>query len=370
MDRAGDEKRNRPHSAGLLAARSCPGWRRSKVLEVRLTADEARRIDEVIASLADKYEDVEDAGFLQEVTLHAHELPWKLREVLQQFRLRESSPVCLISGFPIDDDAIGKTPAHWRDRDPAATRRENFYLMLCCHLLGDAVAWATEQAGRLVHEVLPIYGNDGGQLGTSTDPLEWHTEDAFHPERMDYVALMCLRNQDRVATTFAYVEDLDLDERTRAALSRPAYPYQPDEGNRADRELSPDETGLVAELITSSHARVQQMFFEPDRVQALFGGPNLPYIRVHPYYIAGFGEDAEARDAFERLKAAVNEALREVILSPGDLLFIDNFRAVHGRRKIPGHYDGTDRWLKRAFVVRDLRKTRHLRAAAEARVVY
>lgn len=340
------------------------------MLEIDLSPSDVATVEAVIRGLSGKYQSVEEPEFLREVAVAAHDMPRPLREKLVQFKLEERWPVCLVRGFPIDDAAIGETPSHWKDRQSAATRREDFYLMLCCHVLGDAVAWATEQAGRLIHEVLPIAGNDGGQLGTSTDPLEWHTEDAFHPERMDYVVLMCLRNQDRVATTFAYVDDLPLDAATRTVLARPAFPYQPDEGNRADRELSPDETGLVAELITTSHAAVQRMYHEPELVPALFGGPSSPYLRVHPYYIAGFGGDTEARDAFEKLKSAVNDTLRDVILSPGDVLIIDNYRSVHGRRKIPGHYDGTDRWLKRAFVVRDLRKTRHLRVASEARVVY
>jgi enduracididine beta-hydroxylase len=340
------------------------------MLEIDLSPSDVATVEAVIAELAAKYRTVEDAEFLREVAVAAHDMPRSLREKLVRFKLEERWPVALIRGLPIDDAAIGKTPGHWKDRNSDATRREDFYLMLCCHVLGEAVAWATEQMGRMIHEVLPIAGNDGGQLGTSTDPLDWHTEDAFHPERMDYVVLMCLRNQDHVATTYAYVDDLPLDDATRAVLSRPAFPYQPDEGNRADRELSADETGLVADLINTSHAAVMRWYDHPDRVAALFGGPSAPYLRVHPYYIAEFGDDEDAHDAFEKLKGAVNQTLRDVVLSPGDVLVIDNFRSVHGRRKIPGHYDGTDRWLKRAFVVRDLRKTRHLRISSEARVVY
>lgn len=91
---------------------------------------------------------------------------------------------------------------------------------------------------------------------------------------------------------------------------------------------------------------------------------------MHPYYIAGFGDDSAADKAFGRLKDAVNDTLRETVLEPGDLLFIDNFKAVHGRREIPGRMDGTDRWLKRASVVRDLRKSRAQRVNAEDRVVH
>lgn len=340
------------------------------MLEIRLDDHEADQVDRLLDELLGSYQGAEDPDFLRDAGFHAQSLPAALRRELLRFRLLEHEPIAVVRGFRVDQQAIGPTPRHWDDPQARVrSRREDFYLVLCCHVLGDAVAWATEQGGRLVHQVLPIQGNDGGQLGTSTDPLEWHTEDAFHPERMDYVALLSLRNDDGVATTYASVNDLGLSDRTKDTLARPAYPFQPDEGNRADRDLPPDRTGLVATLIRTSHERVRLMYEQPDRVPALFGGPSHPYLRVHPYYIAPIDEPP-ARDAFDELKAAVGRSLRDVVLDAGNLLFIDNFTAVHGRREIPGHFDGSDRWLKRAFIVRDLRKTRSLRVSAEDRVVY
>ena len=60
---------------------------------------------------------------------------------------------------------------------------------------------------------------------------------------------------------------------------------------------------------------------------------------------------------------------QDVLLAPGDVLFIDNYRAVHGRRPFTARYDGTDRWLKRISVSRDLRRSRDARATAAARVI-
>ncbi|WP_255955385.1 guanitoxin biosynthesis L-enduracididine beta-hydroxylase GntD [Streptomyces odontomachi] len=341
------------------------------MFRIDLTREDAAAVDALLDELDKRYDDLESPEFLEDVAVHSHRLPDALRSGLVRFKLREEHPVCLVHGWQTDDEAIGATPAHWQDRAALArTKRQDIYLLLCSHLLGETVAWATEQAGRMVHQVLPIAGNEGGQLGTSTDQLYWHTEDAFHPERMDYVALLCVRNHDGVATTYAGVDDLDLDEATLDELRRPAYPFLPDEGNRADVDLSPEETGLAAEIITRSHARVKRMFTDPEPVPALFGAKESPYLRVHPHYIGDFGEDTAAAKAFDRLKDAVNNGLRDVVLQQGDLFLIDNFKAVHGRREIPGRFDGTDRWLKRAFIVRDLRKTRALRTASADRVVY
>jgi Fe(II)/alpha-ketoglutarate-dependent arginine beta-hydroxylase len=340
--------------------------------EIHLSDEETAAVDALISELDGRYKDLEGGDFLKDVPVHAHRLPTALRQGLVRFRLEEAQPICLVRGRKIVDAAVGPTPAHWDDEDARLrTRRDDIYLLLCSHLLGETVAWATEQDGRMIHQVMPVVGNEGGQLGTSTDQLHWHTETAFHPERMDYVALLCVRNHDAVPTTYASVDDLDLDAETREQLFRPAYPYLPDESNRgAGRPAGAVPGEGSAEVVARSRARVQRMFEQPERVSALFGAPESPYLRVHPHYIADFGDDVEAEKAFDQLKTAVNNTLRETVLRPGDLLFIDNFKAVHGRREIPGRMDGTDRWLKRVFVVRDLRKSRALRVNAEDRVVY
>lgn len=60
--------------------------------------------------------------------------------------------------------------------------------------------------------------------------------------------------------------------------------------------------------------------------------------------------------ALGRLVRRPAEGIRDVVLGPGDVLFIDNYRAVRGRRPFRARHDGTDRWLGRALLARDLRK--------------
>ena len=66
------------------------------------------------------------------------------------------------------------------------------------------------------------------------------------------------------------------------------------------------------------------------------------------------GTTTRAANALAELHAAVKRATKHVVLDDGDLLVIDNDRAVHGRTPFTPHYDGTDRWLKRALVVTSL----------------
>ena len=45
----------------------------------------------------------------------------------------------------------------------------------------------------------------------------------------------------------------------------------------------------------------------------------------------------------------------DVVVESGALLVVDNYLAVHGRRPFNARYDGTDRWLKKLTVSRNLR---------------
>jgi alpha-ketoglutarate-dependent taurine dioxygenase len=65
----------------------------------------------------------------------------------------------------------------------------------------------------------------------------------------------------------------------------------------------------------------------------------------------------------------IDESLTDLVLQAGDICFIDNYRAVHGRRPFKARYDGTDRWLKRVNIARDLRKSRGLRVSNLSRVI-
>jgi hypothetical protein len=66
------------------------------------------------------------------------------------------------------------------------------------------------------------------------------------------------------------------------------------------------------------------------------------------------GTSTRAANALAELHVAVKRATKQVVLADGDLLVIDNDRAVHGRTPFIPRYDGTDRWLKRALVVTSL----------------
>jgi Taurine catabolism dioxygenase TauD, TfdA family len=68
--------------------------------------------------------------------------------------------------------------------------------------------------------------------------------------------------------------------------------------------------------------------------------------------------------------SSADAALLDVVMHPGEILFIDNYKAVHGRRPYKARYDGADRWLKRINITRDIRKSRGARLSCTSRIIY
>jgi L-asparagine oxygenase len=70
----------------------------------------------------------------------------------------------------------------------------------------------------------------------------------------------------------------------------------------------------------------------------------------------------EAKIALEQLREAFIEVSETLVLQSGEMAFVDNRIAIHGRTAFVPRYDGQDRWLHRTFVHLDNRRTRVVRA--------
>jgi Fe(II)/alpha-ketoglutarate-dependent arginine beta-hydroxylase len=327
-----------------------------------LNQQEVAEIAEVLASLRAQYTTAEDPCFLVEASVHARHLPWRIQEYLNGFRRHEPG-YAVISGHPVDVASIGPTPSHWNLLpDPSPTLDQDLLLVLYSALLGDVFGWATQQDGRMVHDVLPIKENEGEQLGTAADVLlDWHTEDAFHPHRPDWVILACIRNPTDTPTTVALSDDLHLADDDVRTLFQPRF------------QILPDNSHLPQHNSTSSAVdfeAIEQMRLSPPSIPLLWGDTSRPYLRAdRSFWDASDPADAGALGALQRLSDEIERQLKDVVLHPGDFCFLDNYKVVHGRKPFPARYDGTDRWLKRVCVTRDLRKSRSDRADVLSQVL-
>lgn len=323
-----------------------------------LTIDsvELRDLTQLLDKVEGELGDISSADILREFTVYAHDIPSRIRHTLNEFRLEQMSGVLLVTGYAVDQERVGPTPAHWRNgHRPAAACREEILLVLLSTLIGDPFCWATQQDGKLIHDVLPIKGHEQEQLGSSSESLlTWHTEDAFHPFRGDFLSFACLRNPYAAATTIGYVDALDLPEATKEILFEQRFGIRPDESHLPKNNATQGE---------ETFARINKAWREPDPVAVLFGDPAKPYIRADPYFMTVAPDDHEARSALDCLINEMDQKIFDLQLTSGDFCFVDNFRVVHGRKPFTPRHDGMDRWLKRLNITCDLRKSRGARLA-------
>jgi Fe(II)/alpha-ketoglutarate-dependent arginine beta-hydroxylase len=341
-------------------------------VKITLTQEEASGLARLAGELAARYGSAENPELLFDAPVLAHELPLRVRRHLNEFRLAEPrAGLCVVAGYPVDDQEIGPTPPHWKERQRGCLPlREEIVLVLLGSLLGDVIAWATQQDGAVVHDITPIRGHEHEQMGSGCkEELTWHTEDAFHPFRGDYLGMMCLRNPDRVPTTVASLDvaaiGAALGAESLSRLFEPLYTIRPD--NSHQRRNRVDHPGGQRAL-EAAQDRIEQMNARPEKVPVLFGSPESPYCRLDPYFMDP-PETEEARRALDELVRHIDARLEDLVLEPGDVCFIDNFKAVHGRRPFAARFDGTDRWLKRINITRNLRASRTARSSAESRLL-
>lgn len=290
-------------------------------------------------------------------------VPTGVRRFLAEFCRYEPAATCLVRGWPVNDEILGPTPSSWVEAaEQERGRRAEFVLgLLAMCLTGDAFSWSTLQDGRLIHNVVPIEGDETEQSGHGQVLLEWHTEDGFHPYRCDYLLLFGMRNHDRVPTLVSSVRDVRLSETDLDLLRQPRFHIMPDDEHlRQLADTHPDHPSL---------RRAREMRERPEAVPVLFGAPDSPYLRIDPFFMRCADDDPATRAALDRMVDELNRVQQGIEIEPGTLLVVDNYLAVHGRAGFKARFDGTDRWLKKTLVTRDLRASRDLRARPASRVI-
>ncbi|MFD5461527.1 arginine beta-hydroxylase, Fe(II)/alpha-ketoglutarate-dependent [Kitasatospora sp. NPDC127059] len=337
-----------------------------------LTSQDNQAIAPILDRLAQSYDTIENPELIRRAPVLARDLPTPLLEFLEDYRLREPSALCVVSGLDVDEAELGPTPEHWRESqwNSPAFRQEIFFL-LCAARLGDVFGWATQQDGRIMHDVLPIKGHEHYELGSnSLQHLSWHTEDAFHPCRGDYVSLMCLKNPDSVETVVCDGGDLDWSALDVEALLEAEFTQMPDNSHLPENASESSGDPVVDRLRRRSFALIQSWNEDPVKAPVLYGDRNSPYMALDPYHMKTEGWSERSLRAFQGLCEQIEAGMQSVALQPGDIVFIDNFRAVHGRKSFRARYDGSDRWLKRLNITRNLRGSRAWRPSADNRVIY
>jgi hypothetical protein len=182
---------------------------------------------------------------------------------------------------------------------------------------------------------------------------------------------MCLRNPDQVETTVAPADRIPWDDLDLDTLFEPNYYLRPDNSHLPkNRGAGSAGNDAIARLLEAAYQRIMEMNANPGKRPILFGDRTSPYLSLDPYFMDLEQLESTARHALEKLIKTIDATLEPLVLQPGNCCFIDNYRAVHGRNPFKARFDGTDRWLKRLNITRNLRTSRPARLSSSSRLIF
>ncbi|SKX69168.1 TauD/TfdA family dioxygenase [Gordonia sp. 852002-50395_SCH5434458] len=279
-------------------------------------------------------------GYVRQARLVSAHLPADLRQTLVDFEYVGDGSL-LIRGLKIGP--IPSTPQSPADDVTHRTLLANT-TALFVSVIANLVGYRAESWGRICQCIVPTEADMHRQTSTGSETiLESHTEQAFNlVTRPDVIALGCNRGDPNAAT---YV------------LSARAL----------QRHLPSWAVGLLREQ--KFYTRVDPSFIDggvPDEIRgplAVLGGPDDDPILTYDEDLM-WSDSPEHQAALALVKHIWTTSRESVVLQPGDVLLIDNSRAIHGRSAFHPQFDGGDRWLCRLQGVYNLVMTRHARRGA------
>jgi L-asparagine oxygenase len=272
-------------------------------------------------------------------------LPDSVLETMRNFALSGSPSGIFVTDFQpfLTEEIIPDTPITNQKQIGSQTLLAKIQSLLIHAMNADMIAYEAEGYGHLFQDVVPIKAMAENQTSNgSHKELEIHTEQAFSKLRPDILSLACLRGDPKALTHILPVSDIvdHLLDFQKDLLFQPLW--------RTGVDLSFKLHGVE--------------FLEGDvrgPLSILEGSKEDPQLIFDQDLMTGITEEAAA--IIQSIVDIYYTHRRSHCLKPGEILFLDNRRAVHGRSPFFPKYDGMDRFLVRCFAVLDYEKTRYAR---------
>lgn len=313
-----------------------------------LTASSAHAVEAIINRLSAQFCSVESIHFQKSCAREAANLPSQLREYLLAIASGHvNEGAYIISGFFIDDEKIGDSPAHWDV--PWENRpflREEIFQCLISSAIGNLFGWRTQENGRCLRHIVPIKSDENEQLGGSSKAsLVWHTEEAFHPARADFFSLMCYRNNEKAETLLANVRHIDVDEDTRSILHQDRFFVKPDKSH-----LPHNNQSTHWRMQSEQFQKIRQMLEKPSQLPVLYGTKDHQLMHVDQAFMYVNDNDQKAKEALDKFHAALDASAWRIVMEPGQIVIIDNLATAHARSSYVPDYGAKQRWMRRVNI--------------------
>jgi L-asparagine oxygenase len=311
---------------------------------VELTYEEIEIMVNLALQITALPKDSPELFYKQSKECSAH-VPQRIKNILNGFELNEhrnDKGFLLIKNVIVNDILLEKTPETNNTGIGEKTllaRIQSIFI----NVISDMISYEAECQGRLFQDVVPIKSMETQQtsVGSNTE-LEIHTEQAFSKLRPDILSLACLRGDPEA---FTYI-----------------LPVKVIMANLSDNEILQLFKPLWKIGVDLSFKLNNNEFMEGDMrgpIPILHGSYIDPILVFDQDLMIGINE--EANNLKEKIVNIYHEHKYKHNLEPGEIIFINNLRAVHGRSRFLPRYDGYDRFLIRCFSVFNYEKSNYAR---------
>lgn len=283
--------------------------------------------------------------FCQHATELSLQVPERIKYILKQFKEKGSkNGFQLIKNINLSNTELPPTPSDNNEKIGEKTSFARIQAILIS-VIGEMIAYEAEGYGRLFQDVVPVKTMESIQtsVGSNTE-LEIHTEQAFSKLRPDILSLACLRGDENALTHILPVNKIV----EHCAEKEVKLLYQSLWG-----------TGVDLSFKLNGYEFIEGDFRGP---MSILNGDNIhdPFLIFDQDLMEGLTDESH-----QMIQNIVNIYYQHRIsykLQTGEIIFIDNNRAVHGRSPFFPKYDGFDRFLIRCFATYDYEKSKYARA--------
>jgi hypothetical protein len=282
----------------------------------------------------------------------SNKLPIQIKTVLNDFiHIGNDNEFLLITGLENAIENLVETPSNNNLKIGEKTILAKIQAICLAHI-SEIISYEAEGYGRLFQDMVPIKSMEKEQTSVgSTIELEIHTEQAFSDLKPDILSLACLRGDTNALTHILPVKKIidNLSSEEIVLLKQPLWKTGIDLSFKLNGHefKNGDIRGPMPILSKGIDISRPILTFDQD---LMFGITPISHLMVKKIV-----------DIYYENRISHN-------LKPGQIIFIDNRHAVHGRSPFYPMYDGQDRFLVRCFSVLDYMKS-NLARPYESRTV-
>jgi L-asparagine oxygenase len=301
---------------------------------ITLDLNDLKLVQSLVEEIKSKVVKPTEEEVLACVPIYAQELPRTLRRFFQDFTTHEIADAISVKTGDFFHTVDIDTPSDYPELNSDYVYNDTQIAhALMATLIGTPVGYSSQRSGRRLNNIIPTQGLEAipNSSSGSKHDFGFHTEDAFHEFKGDYLGLACIRNDESAVTSFVSINEIQLKPALKAALFKNEYVI----GHNPIHELTTD--------------------FMPTKQSILYGAWDRPYMRINVNNTRGV--DKSSRYALEEFVDAMNAARERAVLEAGDFFYLDNLYTAHARDAYSPNWGDRARWLSRFIITKDIRKS-------------